>query len=93
MGSYHRSSRRRRWSAPRSWSIRRWKRAGPRIKLARQALAISSDCAEAYVLLAEAAQDVHEVRSLYEHAVQAGERAVGAEAFVDGAADVGAVVP
>lgn len=61
--------------------------SGPRrIKLARQALAISSDCAEAYVLLAEAARDVHEARGLYEQAVQAGERAIGPEAFAD---DVG----
>ena len=58
--------------------------SGPRrIKLARQALAVSADCADAYVLLAEAAQDPHEMRRLYEQGVQAGERALGPEIFAE----------
>ena len=48
-----------------------------RLALARQALTISPDCADAYVLLAEAA------RCLYEHGVQAGERALGPESFTE----------
>src|SRR5579871_3678295 len=48
-----------------------------RTKLARQALAVSAECADAYVLLAEAAQDPHEMRDLYEQGIQAGERALG----------------
>jgi len=49
--------------------------------LARQALAISPDCADAYVLLAEATTDPHRARDLYEQAKQAGERAIGPEMF------------
>lgn len=52
-----------------------------RQKLARQALSISPDCADAYVLLAEASKDIAEARSFYEQGVQAGERALGEEAF------------
>jgi tetratricopeptide (TPR) repeat protein len=57
-----------------------------RLQLARQALTISSDCADAYVLLAEATSDPHEARRLYEQGVQAGERALGPEVFAE---DVG----
>ncbi len=58
--------------------------AGPRrLRLARQALALSADCADAYVLLAEAARDPQEARALYEQGVQAGERALGPAAFRD----------
>jgi tetratricopeptide (TPR) repeat protein len=57
---------------------------GPRrIKLAQQALAISAECADAYVLLAEVAQDPNEMRSLYEQGVKAGERALGREIFAE----------
>ena len=60
--------------------------SGPRrTKLARQALAISAECADAYVLLAEAARDPHEIRNLYEQGVQAGERALGPEVFGEAA--------
>lgn len=52
-----------------------------REKLARQAISISSDCADAYVLLAEASKDIAQARSYYEQAVQAGERALGEEVF------------
>lgn len=56
-----------------------------RLELARKALAISPDCADAYVLLAEAAADPQEARRHYEQGVQAGERALGAEAFAESA--------
>jgi tetratricopeptide (TPR) repeat protein len=52
-----------------------------REKLARKALSISPDCADAYVLLAEAAKQPEEARRLYEQGVQAGERALGEEMF------------
>ena len=52
-----------------------------RTTLARRALTISPDCADAYVLLAEAATDPQEARQLYEQGVAAGERTLGAETF------------
>lgn len=60
-----------------------WDAQGPRrIRLARRALAISEDCADAYVLLAEeAASSVEEAKALFEQGVAAGERALGPEMF------------
>lgn len=53
-----------------------------RIALAKKALAISEDCADAYMLLAEeTAKSIQEAMALYEKAVKAGERALGPEAF------------
>jgi tetratricopeptide (TPR) repeat protein len=52
-----------------------------RQELAHEALAISPDCADAYVVLAEDTQDPEEARKLFEHGVAAGERALGPEAF------------
>ncbi len=53
-----------------------------RIQLARKALAVSADCADAYVLLAEeSAKSPQEARTLYEQAVAAGERALGPKGF------------
>ena len=58
-----------------------------RAALARQALTISSDCADAYLLLAqETAANAEEARELVEQGVAAGERALGPEAFAE---DVG----
>src|SRR6267142_5072733 len=58
-----------------------------RAALARQALALSPDCADAYLLLAEeTASSVEEARALLERGVAAGERALGPEPFED---DVG----
>jgi tetratricopeptide (TPR) repeat protein len=57
-----------------------------RVELAKRALTISSDCADAYVLLAEMTRDVAEATELNRKAVEAGERALGKKAFVD---DVG----
>jgi tetratricopeptide (TPR) repeat protein len=63
-------------------SSKRW-----RVKLARKALEISEDCADAYVLLAEeTARSLEEAKSLYEKGVTAGERALGRQMFRD---DVG----
>jgi tetratricopeptide (TPR) repeat protein len=53
-----------------------------RAALAHKALTISPDCADAYVLLAEAASNPQEARHLYEQGVAAGERALGAETFM-----------
>src|SRR5437899_1974448 len=52
-----------------------------RTQLAREALAISPDCADAYVLLAEHCRIRKEAIDLLEKAVAAGERALGPEAF------------
>jgi len=53
-------------------------------KLARQALTISPDCVDAYVLLAEeTAKTPAEARAFYEQGVQAGERSLGTEAFAE----------
>jgi tetratricopeptide (TPR) repeat protein len=60
-----------------------WEATGKqRVKLAREALAISEDCADAYVLLAEeAARTLEEARDLYAAGLKAGERALGEELF------------
>lgn len=53
-----------------------------RIKLARQALTLSPDCADAYVLLAEENTETPaEARALYEAGMKAGERTLGKETF------------
>lgn len=68
---------------------RAWDVSGTRrLELARQALEISKDCADAYVLLAEATArnlDLEEARGLYEEGVKAGERALGEQPFKKGA--------
>jgi tetratricopeptide (TPR) repeat protein len=53
-----------------------------RLELAEQALKISADCADAYVLLAEEkAKSPEEALKLYEAGMKAGERALGKEIF------------
>ena len=53
-----------------------------RIRLAKKALDISPDCADAYVILGEeAARSEEEALSLYEQGVAAGERALGKDTF------------
>ncbi len=52
-----------------------------RAQLARDALALSPDCADAYVLLAEQTPRRKEALKLYEQGVAAGERALGSERF------------
>jgi len=49
-----------------------------RIKMARQALAISPDCADAWWALGEAAPSAEAARECYERGVEAGARAIGA---------------
>ena len=52
-----------------------------KIQLARKALGLSPDCADAYVVLAEEATDPETARNLYEKGVAAGERALGSKVF------------
>jgi tetratricopeptide (TPR) repeat protein len=54
-----------------------------RVQLARKALELSQDCADAYVLLAEECADVDLACDLYAQGVAAGERALGPAAFVE----------
>jgi tetratricopeptide (TPR) repeat protein len=57
-----------------------------RVRLAKEALALSGDCADAYVLLAqETARTPQEAAVLYMQGVAAGERALGEEAFEEDA--------
>lgn len=59
-----------------------------RVALARQALEISADCADAYVVLAdEEAADVVEAIDLLRKGVAAGERALGKRAFKNDVGD------
>jgi tetratricopeptide (TPR) repeat protein len=51
------------------------------IALAREALAVCPDCADAYVLLAEHSPNQREALDLYERAVAAGKRAIGGDDF------------
>ena len=57
-----------------------------RIKLAKRAIELSPDCADAYVVLAENAAHRKEALEFYEKGVAAGERALGPKAFQE---DVG----
>lgn len=55
-----------------------------RIKLAKEALAISENCADAYVLLAEeSARSLEEAGDLYAAGVEAGKRALGEKMFAE----------
>lgn len=56
-----------------------------RVALARKALDISADCADAYVLLAEEAATAAEAEALYAAGCKAGERALGPAMFRDDA--------
>jgi len=64
---------------------RAWETAGrtKRLALARKAIAISPDCADAYVLLAEDTTALDEATDLYRQGVEAGERSLGKAAFED----------
>lgn len=67
-----------------AWEARTRQRA---ISLAKKALKISPDCADAYSFLAEeAAKSIEEALGLYAKAVDAGERVIGKRAFKE---DVG----
>jgi len=52
-----------------------------RVRLAKEALDLCPDCADAYVLLAEHTPSRKEALNLYEQGVAAGERALGPKAF------------
>ncbi len=52
-----------------------------KVQLAQQALEVCPDCADAYVLLAEHAQDRRQALTFWKQAVAAGERALGPQAF------------
>lgn len=52
-----------------------------RVALAQKALELWSDCADAYILLAEEAETRAEALDLYHKAVEAGKRALGPEPF------------
>ncbi|MDO9545644.1 MAG: tetratricopeptide repeat protein [Pelolinea sp.] len=55
-----------------------------RIRLAKEALKVSPDCADAYVLLAEEeAQTVQKSKTLFQQGVEAGRRALGEDFFQD----------
>jgi len=58
----------------------------PRVTLARKALTMSPDCADAYILLAEATRNPTEAKAHYEHGVEAGARVLGPQPFKE---DVG----
>jgi tetratricopeptide (TPR) repeat protein len=65
-----------------------WDESAPhrRVAMARQALEISADCADAYVMLAiETARNNHQALELYEKGIAAGERALGAKRFEEDA--------
>jgi len=65
-----------------------WEATGPRrAELAREALALWADCADAYVLLAQAAPSLQEARELLEEGVAGGERALGRRVFTEDAGD------
>ncbi len=70
-----------------------WTESGARrVDLAREALEISKDCADAYVLLAqETAQTLDEARVLLETAVEAGERFIARRYSEDHVHDVWSV--
>jgi tetratricopeptide (TPR) repeat protein len=56
-----------------------------RVKLAREAIAISPDCADAWVILAEAEPDPEKTLDLYLRGVEAGRRTLGEKAFEEDA--------
>lgn len=61
-----------------------WESDGPeKVRLAREALKISPDCADSYIILAElTSPTLQDKLNLYEQATRAGERAIGYLAFV-----------
>jgi len=63
-----------------------------RVQLARKALDLSRDCADAWVILAEHAADLDRARELYAEGVSAGERALGQQVFEQEAGHFGSTV-
>jgi len=65
-----------------------WEVTGARrVALARKALALWPDCADAYVLLAQATSSLEHARELLEEGVAAGERALGHRVFTEEAGE------
>ncbi len=65
---------------------RAWDTRGKeRVRLAKKALEIYPDCADAYILLAETSTSLEEARHFFEQGVKAGERALGPECFAEDA--------
>ncbi|HPF38095.1 MAG TPA: hypothetical protein PK093_05590 [Phycisphaerae bacterium] len=63
-----------------------WDARGRRRRsLARKALEVCKDCADAYVMLAEESGELHEAVAFFEQGVQAGERALGPQFFEENA--------
>jgi len=62
-----------------------------RVQLARQALELDPNCADAYVILAEQAGTLDDELHLFAEGVAAGERALGAEVFTEAAGDFWAI--
>jgi tetratricopeptide (TPR) repeat protein len=62
-----------------------WEETTParRTSLAKKALKLSADCADAYVLLAEEAKTKQQALELYQKGVEAGRRALGTKFFAD----------
>jgi tetratricopeptide (TPR) repeat protein len=54
-----------------------------RVKLARQAIALAPDCADAWIVLAESASTPQAALPLFERAVEAGARTIGAARFAE----------
>lgn len=54
-----------------------------RVRLAKKALSISPDCADAYVVLAEETDDRERAREYYEKGVEVGKRALGEAMFAE----------
>lgn len=52
-----------------------------KVALAKKALGISPDCADAYVILADSTANIGEAAALFREGVKAGERAIGKEGF------------
>jgi tetratricopeptide (TPR) repeat protein len=66
---------------------------GKRIALAHEALSVSADCADAYVLLAEEEADtIQRALDYYQQGVAAGERALGKDFFEENAGDFWAIL-
>ena len=65
-----------------------WEATGPRrVALARKALALWPDCADAYVLLGQTASSLEHARELLDEGVAAGERALGHRVFTEEAGE------
>jgi tetratricopeptide (TPR) repeat protein len=60
-------------------------RGRQRARLARQALALSQDCSDAWSVLADRARDLERAIDLYRKAMAAGERRIGPERFANDA--------